>query len=1077
MALRHDAFISYSHAVDGKLAAALENGLEKLAKPLLRLRALDVFRDQSSLTASPALWPGIVQHLEVSEWFLLLASPTSAVSLWCNKEVTWWLEHRSANRLLVILTEGEILWDPTRRDFDWSRTTALPRALEGRCEDEPLYVDVRWARDSELLSLRSAQFRDVVVNVAAPIRGVPKDELDGADLRQLARNRLLVRGGVAAITLAAGMAVWQAIVANEQRREAERQRDIAVARQLAAQAELMRAQQPDRLPLALLMAVESARSQPGSIEVQQTLRAVLSQFPRPMKVLPHASMVEAAVLSADMSQMATAATDGGLWKLPEGTRIAPLPGANRMVSFSPDGTRIAGCCAKVGVWDRSGKQQLLLAPSDLQGAPETIAFNADGGLLAIGLRGSRPGFAVYDLAARQLRRRHQIELSGHATAIAFAPDGTLYFGPRDQIEVHSGRTLELARTLDPNVGALDVLAVHPGGRFLAAAGDRRVAVIDLTDGTIAAQLQIRGSGPGKIRRLRFDAHGRHLGAVGDHDVGAIWRVKDWTEAVVPSHGEFQTIHSLSFDPSTLQATTCGTDGNCFGWSLVSGRKLNQFGHVYAFEEAQSGKRQMLDGTYGASGSVIATAGADGSARLWQLSTPGEAGRSACLLDDILVRTFVSTGRSWSGSSLDSVQRRCSPELADMERSRGLKLSPSGTIAAAPLPVDVTRVWETGSGKTLAHLAHADPVDWDAVRAILRRRGASDRAATDTIRRMRGEGSVSVHAVSESGRHVATVRDADRKLRVWDTSSGQVTHVETLPDGDPLLIEFLSDALLLHVSRSGLMSLQTLPSGPVVWSTRLSKLTALALDPDSRRLAASDGASTASVRMWDASTGSVLLDQPHEAEIGDLVFDRSGRYLVALGPNSAVPTGLPTGVGATVWDTTTRRTVLSVPESERIVALAFSGDGTKLAAVGDSGEVRLWDLATATVRRTVVPDPGPVAFSADRRWLALGSRSILVLDSESLQPVAQLDIGGEIRALEFRDGDALIAARRFDSGATRGTVETYRWQAGDLLAEACRRMPLKAAERQWRQLLPDQRMPTPCATAPIVPGSDGLATRN
>lgn len=52
MPTRRDAFISCSHAADGPLAAALESGLEKLAKSLFKLRALDVFRDQKSLTAA-----------------------------------------------------------------------------------------------------------------------------------------------------------------------------------------------------------------------------------------------------------------------------------------------------------------------------------------------------------------------------------------------------------------------------------------------------------------------------------------------------------------------------------------------------------------------------------------------------------------------------------------------------------------------------------------------------------------------------------------------------------------------------------------------------------------------------------------------------------------------------------------------------------------------------------------------------------------------------------------------------------------------------------------------------------------
>jgi hypothetical protein len=53
MPITHDAFVSYSHAADSELAPALEQGLEKLAKPILALRALDVFRDQTSLSASP----------------------------------------------------------------------------------------------------------------------------------------------------------------------------------------------------------------------------------------------------------------------------------------------------------------------------------------------------------------------------------------------------------------------------------------------------------------------------------------------------------------------------------------------------------------------------------------------------------------------------------------------------------------------------------------------------------------------------------------------------------------------------------------------------------------------------------------------------------------------------------------------------------------------------------------------------------------------------------------------------------------------------------------------------------------
>jgi len=51
----YNAFISYSHAADGKMAPALQEGLEKFAKPWYKIRNLNIFRDEASLSASPHL--------------------------------------------------------------------------------------------------------------------------------------------------------------------------------------------------------------------------------------------------------------------------------------------------------------------------------------------------------------------------------------------------------------------------------------------------------------------------------------------------------------------------------------------------------------------------------------------------------------------------------------------------------------------------------------------------------------------------------------------------------------------------------------------------------------------------------------------------------------------------------------------------------------------------------------------------------------------------------------------------------------------------------------------------------------
>jgi hypothetical protein len=120
MPTRHDAFISDSHRADGRLAKAIEDGIERLAKPLLRLRACDVFRDETSLAANPSLWAGILDHLGGSEWFVLLACPESANSEWCTKETIFWLENRPLERMLVVWTGGDLSWSGAARDFDWT---------------------------------------------------------------------------------------------------------------------------------------------------------------------------------------------------------------------------------------------------------------------------------------------------------------------------------------------------------------------------------------------------------------------------------------------------------------------------------------------------------------------------------------------------------------------------------------------------------------------------------------------------------------------------------------------------------------------------------------------------------------------------------------------------------------------------------------------------------------------------------------------------------------------------------------------------------------------------------------------
>lgn len=148
------AFISYSRAVDGKLAPALQSALQRFTKPWYRLRALRVFRDDASLSANPGLWSSIQEALARSEFFILLASSKAAESKWVDREVAYWVAHKPLSNILIALAGGDDLGDAS--DIDWSRAPGLPPSLRGVFTEEPRYTDLRWAHKVEHLSLTDA---------------------------------------------------------------------------------------------------------------------------------------------------------------------------------------------------------------------------------------------------------------------------------------------------------------------------------------------------------------------------------------------------------------------------------------------------------------------------------------------------------------------------------------------------------------------------------------------------------------------------------------------------------------------------------------------------------------------------------------------------------------------------------------------------------------------------------------------------------------------------------------------------------------------------------------------------------
>lgn len=226
--MNYNAFLSYSHAKDSDLAPKLEEGLEKFAKPIFKKRALDIFRDANDLSASPDLWGKIEDGLDNSEYFIFLGSIKAAQSRWCRKEVEHWKINKSMANFLVVLTDGDLLWDETKGDFDWAKTTALPDNLSGAFINEPLYVDFRHGFTNDQLHLENPEFKKNVVLLAATIHKKSVGDLVGEATKQhkrliLVRNSVI--GGLTTLLLIAIISLFFAV----------NQKRLAVEQTLAAQ--------------------------------------------------------------------------------------------------------------------------------------------------------------------------------------------------------------------------------------------------------------------------------------------------------------------------------------------------------------------------------------------------------------------------------------------------------------------------------------------------------------------------------------------------------------------------------------------------------------------------------------------------------------------------------------------------------------------------------------------------------------------------------------------------------------------------------------------------------------------------
>lgn len=252
---KYDAFVSYSHAGEEEIAQRLQEGVERFAKPWYRTRSMRLFLDKNSLTASPGLWSSIEEALAESRWLILIASKHAGRSPWVEREIRWWLENRSAKTLIIVVADGQLVWDRDRNDFDPDASNALPPVLQGALDEEPLWVPIVGAK------LSDEELRSAIIDVAAPLKGIPKERLVAAAEQERRRTMRWVLGVIVGLSVLLVAAIVAGVIALNQRSSALAQARLAESRQVAAASESAAGED---LSTAMLLAVAAYRMDPNA---------------------------------------------------------------------------------------------------------------------------------------------------------------------------------------------------------------------------------------------------------------------------------------------------------------------------------------------------------------------------------------------------------------------------------------------------------------------------------------------------------------------------------------------------------------------------------------------------------------------------------------------------------------------------------------------------------------------------------------------------------------------------------------------------------------------------------------------
>ncbi|HKU75800.1 MAG TPA: caspase family protein [Pyrinomonadaceae bacterium] len=573
-------------------------------------------------------------------------------------------------------------------------------------------------------------------------------------------------------------------------------------------------------------------------------------------------------------------------------------------------------------------------------------------------------------------------------------------------------------------GAVNDVSYSPNGSLIATAGDDRK--IKLWDATSRKLLNDLEGHSGEVSAIDFSPDGRLLVSAGENNEVFLWDVQSG-RLIRGFRGHGSGVNSVAFSPDGKTLATTGgkyqdvSDNSIRIWDVQTGRQLRLLGeHSSAVRHAD----------FALNGRALVSYGFDKTIKIWRLPE-GQLLNSLTTADYIDTMSVLPDGQSFAtvsskvltvwdiqGRSLRALDLSTPTNAIAFskdgrtfafyhaeERSVELRAFPSnqlvsrlnGVIREAnedEFDLSVNKLNFSPDGKVLI-LGTSEPT------VQLWNRDTARLVATLTPTAE----SVGVLAVSRDGKTFAV--GSGKKIIFWDSQSAKPRRV--LPGHSDLVLDLAfnhDSTLLASVSSQEGVKLWSTTSGQLLWSFRGrdDDLRCVLFSPDGRSIATAG--ENLEVKLLNSRGGSLIrtLTLPRNAStLSSGLFIKASFERPVSGPNY-------------------------------VLSLAFSPDGTLLAAGDLSFPINIWDVRTGNHLRTIrdrQENANSLVFSFDGKTLIAGhyEKAVKFWSVSSGELVRPINERASVQSVALDPSGAFLA-----TSTSAGTISLRLSSDGSLIRD-------------------------------------------